>query len=177
MSLFGKLIPAWAIALAAALAGAALAAGVQQLRLYSAEAEHAQHREQQALVLANAEREARAAMAGLEATRKTLADKVAEIDTRISMERLDAVHQTETRLRGIAAGTIRVRYVAAACPASGSDVPDHTGPAGMAHGAGIELSAAAGQDVLVLRQSLTDDAAQIRGLKAYARVCQERNSP
>jgi len=165
MKLLGWIVPTWLVALLAALAGAAAAGWVQQLRIDGADAAHTR-------ALLEAERKASTAKDKLEETRKTLADVVAAIDTRITKERADAAKQTEDRLRGVAAGTVRVRYVAAKCPAAsaGGDVPAAAGAASVVDGEGVELSPKAGQDVLLLRQSLSDDAAQIDGLKAYIRV-------
>lgn len=169
MRLLGWLVPTWLIALVAALAGAATAGWVQQLRLDGADAAHAR-------ALLAAERKASNARDKLEETRGTMAARVEEIDQRIARAREDAVHETENRLRAVASGAVRVRYVAAKCPAlGGGDVPAHASAPGVADGAGVWLAPDAGQDVLVLRQSLIDDAAQISGLQAYIRVL--RNPP
>ncbi|MDR0273877.1 MAG: lysis protein [Burkholderiaceae bacterium] len=175
MNLLGWLVPSWAIALAAALAGAALGGGVQQLRIASLQTEHAQYREKQALALAAAEKAARLAQEDLQITRNQLTGTVAGIDQRMTKAREDAAKETETRLRGMAAGAVRVRYVAASCPNPGGAVPAAAASPGLADAAGIDLAPEAGQDVQLLRQSLADDAIQIGGFKQYARAVADYN--
>ena len=48
MNIFGRLIPGWAIALAAAIVGTLIAAGAQQMRVSALKAEHAEYRAEQA---------------------------------------------------------------------------------------------------------------------------------
>lgn len=94
---------------------------------------------------------------------------IADIDTRITKEVSDARKETEERMRGLIAGTVRVRYVKATCPSPGSDLSATPSPGGMGDGAGIELTPDAGRDVLVLRQALIEDRAKIEYLQGYVR--------
>jgi len=48
LNIFGRLIPGWAIALAAAIVGALIAAGAQQMRVSALKAEHAEYKAEQA---------------------------------------------------------------------------------------------------------------------------------
>ena len=98
MNLLGKLIPAWAIAIAAALAGAALAGGWQQMRLDSAQAEHARYREQ---VARNEKDSAEFALAQSEAWREIEKEHQDAIDqqTRKDAARLSAARADADRAR------------------------------------------------------------------------------
>ena len=50
MNLFGRLIPSWAIALAAAIVGALIAAGAQQMRVSALKTQHAEYKAEQAVL-------------------------------------------------------------------------------------------------------------------------------
>lgn len=169
-----SVLPAWMIALAAAGAGAALAAGAQQLRVAGLRAEHARYEARIEKEKSAAWEVANARKDELERLRAEKSELVAGIDKRVAMEREDASQETEARLRGIAAGTVRVRYVAAQCPAATrGDVPAAAGATGVVDAAGIELSPEAGIDVQLLRQSVRIDSVQIEGLKEYIRKITE----
>ena len=75
------------------------------------------------------------------------------------------------RRPAVAAGTVRVRYVAARCPSP--DLPATTATGSVGDGAGVELAPAAGLDVLDLREALIRDRAKIDYLQAYIRKITE----
>ena len=169
MTLLGRLIPSWALVLAGAALGAALAGGAQQMRVASLQAEHAEYRATAAKAEADARAEALEAQQALYAQRDAHAAEIAAFETRIVKEKKDAVDENTRRMRAVAAGTVRVRYVAAKCPAPSADLPTTAGTGGMGDGAGIELPAAAGLDVLHLRRALIEDRAKIEYLQGYIR--------
>ena len=172
MNFFGRLIPWWAFVAAGAVAGALLAGMVQQLRVAGIKTEFADYKTAQAELWRQQAEMTNKVKDAVEAERQAKAADVAALDTRIAKEREDASAETERRLRGIAAGTVRVRYVAGSCPAA-SPVPATASAPGVADEPGVGLSPEAGQDVLLLRQSLAEDRAQIAGLKDYIRAaCQ-----
>ena len=115
--------------------------------------------------------EARATLQAVNTWRESQRTLVEAIDARITQEVSDARSETERRLRGIAAGTVRVRYVAARCPSP--DLPATAATGSMGDGAGVELAPAAGLDVLDLREALILDRAKIEDLQAYVRKITE----
>jgi hypothetical protein len=167
MNLFGRLIPPWAVLLVGAALGAALAGGVQQLRVANMQSEHAEYRATAAQAEADARAEALAAQKALYDQRDAHAAEIAEIESRLLKEKNDAVAENTRRMRAVAAGAVRVRYVAAQCPSP--DLPTAATPGSVGDGAGIELAPAAGLDVLDLREALIRDRAKIEYLQGYIR--------
>jgi len=168
-----KLIPTWPFVVAALaaglIAGLAVGAYAQQIRIANLNAAHAveaQQRADEALAVANANARLKDAVHDWRQKQGAL---IADIDARITQEVSDARKETETRLRGLAAGTVRVRYVNATCPGPSSDLPTAPSTSSVGNGAGIELAADAGRDVLVLRQALIEDRAKIEYLQGYIR--------
>jgi prophage endopeptidase len=168
-----KLIPTWPFVVAALaaglIAGLAVGAYAQQIRIANLKAAHAveaQQRADEALAVANANARLKDAVHDWRQKQGAL---IADIDARITQEVSDARKETETRLRGLAAGTVRVRYVKATCPGPSSDLPTAPSTSSVGDGAGIELTPDAGRDVLVLRQALIEDRAKIEYLQGYIR--------
>lgn len=164
-----KLIPTWPFVIAALLIGLAVGAYAQQIRIANLKAAHAveaQQRAEEALAVSQANDRLKDAVHDWRQKQDAL---IADIDTRITKEVSDARKETETRLRGLAAGTVRVRYVKASCPGPSSDLPATPSTSSVGNGAGIELAADAGRDVLVLRQALIEDRAKIEYLQGYIR--------
>ena len=93
------------------------------------------------------------------------------MDARITKEVTDALAENNRRRPAVAAGTVRVRYVAARCPSP--DLPATAATGSVGDGAGVELAPAAGLDVLDLRESLIRDRAKIDYLQAYIRKITE----
>ncbi|THJ32415.1 hypothetical protein E8K88_12000 [Lampropedia aestuarii] len=112
-------------------------------------------------------------IASIATMRVRMGELVAGIDARVSMEVRNALDENERERSGVAAGTVRVRYVAASCPratSANNGVPEAASTSGLDDGAGIELSREAGQDVLALRAELIRDRAKITGLQEYIRA-------
>ena len=86
----------------------------------------------------------------------------------------DAIAENNRRRPAVAAGTVRVRYVAARCPRP--DLPATAAAGSVGDGAGIELAPAAGLDVLDLREALIRDRAKIEYLQGYVRKITEPSS-
>mgnify|MGYP003412659069 CR=1 FL=1 len=97
------------------------------------------------------------------------------LDARITKEVSDALAENNRRRHAVAAGTVRVRYVAARCPSP--DLPAASATGGVGDGAGIELAPAAGLDVLDLREALIRDRAKIEYLQGYIRKITEPVPP
>ena len=93
------------------------------------------------------------------------------MDARITKEVSDAVEENNRRRSAVAAGTVRVRYVAARCPSP--DLPATSATGSVGDGAGVELAPAAGLDVLDLREALILDRAKINYLQGYIRKITE----
>ena len=93
------------------------------------------------------------------------------MDARITKEVSDAVEENNRRRSAVAAGTVRVRYVAARCPSP--DLPATAATGSMGDGAGVELTPKAGLDVLDLREALIRDRAKIDYLQGYIRKITE----
>ena len=93
------------------------------------------------------------------------------LDARITKEVSDALAENNRRRHAVAAGTVRLRYVAAPCPSP--DLPATSATGGVGDGAGIELAPAAGLDVLDLREALIRDRAKIEYLQGYIRKITE----
>ena len=97
------------------------------------------------------------------------------LDARITKEVSDALEENNRRRSAVAAGTVRVRYVAARCP--GPDLPATAATGSVGDGAGVELAPAAGLDVLDLREALIKDRAKIEYLQGYVRKITEPAPP
>ena len=93
------------------------------------------------------------------------------MDARITKEVSDAIAENNRRRAAVAAGTVRVRYVAASCPSP--DLPATAATGSVGDGAGVELTPKAGLDVLDLREALIRDRAKIDYLQGYIRKITE----
>ena len=93
------------------------------------------------------------------------------MDARITKEVTDALAENNRRRPAVAAGTVRVRYVAARCPSP--DLPATAATGSVGDGAGVELDPKAGLDVLDLREALIRDRAKIEYLQGYVRKITE----
>lgn len=131
-------------------------------------AEQAKQRAEEARAVAEATDKLRAAV---HAWRDTQAAFLSTLDDRITKEVSDAIAENNRRRPAVAAGTVRVRYVAARCPSP--DLPATAATGSVGDGAGIELAPAAGLDVLDLRGALIKDRAKIDYLQGYIRKITE----
>jgi len=127
-------------------------------------AEQAKQRADEARAVAEATDKLRTAV---HAWRDSQTAFLSTLDARITKEVSDAVEENNRRRPAVAAGTVRVRYVAARCPSP--DLPATAATGSVGDGAGIELAPAAGLDVLDLREALIKDRAKIDYLQAYIR--------
>lgn len=128
--------------------------------------EQARQRAEEARAVAEATDKLRTAV---HAWRTAQAEHLSTLDARITKEVTDALAENNRRRSAVAAGTVRVRYVKATCPGPSSDLPTAPSTSSVGNGAGIELAADAGRDVLVLRQALIEDRAKIEYLQGYIR--------
>ena len=131
-------------------------------------AEQAQQRADEARAVAEATDKLRTAV---HAWRTAQAEHLSTLDARITKEVSDAIAENNRRRPAVAAGTVRVRYVAARCPSP--DLPATAATGSVGDGAGIELAPAAGLDVLDLREALIRDRAKIEYLQGYIRKITE----
>ena len=131
-------------------------------------AQQAQQRADEARAVAEATDKLRTAV---HAWRTAQAEHLSTLDARITKEVLDAVEENNRRRPAVAAGTVRVRYVAARCPSP--DLPATAATGSVGDGAGVELAPAAGLDVLDLREALIKDRAKIEYLQGYVRKITE----
>lgn len=96
---------------------------------------------------------------------------VAAIDQK-SKEKDDALRQNEALRRDVAAGTRRVRVAGSCVAAGGGDVPPTSTAPGLDPAPTVELTAAAGQDVLDIRAGIITDQHALTALQEYvATVC------
>ena len=131
-------------------------------------AEQTKQRADEARAVAEATDKLRTAV---HAWRAAQAEHLSTLDARITKEVLDAVEENNRRRAAVAAGTVRVRYVAARCPSP--DLPATAATGSVGDGAGVELAPAAGLDVLDLREALIRDRAKIEYLQGYVRKITE----
>ena len=140
MNLFGRLIPTWVIALAAALVGALIAAGAQQMRVSALKTEHAEYNaEQAALWRKQADLTAEAHKLALEADRAAIqreheltatielnAKEAKNAQTRIAADRDRALTSERSLRKQLDAIAQRYRALVAAgadSPAAGQQPP------------------------------------------------------
>ena len=136
-------------------------------------AKQAKQRAEEARAVAEATDKLRTAV---HAWRDTQAAFLSNMDARITKEVSDAIAENNRRRAAVAAGTVRVRYIAARCPSP--DLPATAATGSVGDGAGVELAPAAGLDVLDLREALISDRAKIEYLQGYARaVAQPSSNP
>ena len=131
-------------------------------------AKQAKQRAEEARAVAEATDKLRTAV---HAWRDAQAAYLSTLDARITKEVSDAVEENNRRRPAVAAGTVRVRYVAARCPSP--DLPATAATGSVGDGAGIELTPKAGLDVLDLREALIRDRAKIEYLQNYIRKITE----
>ena len=131
-------------------------------------AEQAKQRAEEARAVAEATDRLRTAV---HAWRDSQTAFLSTLDARLTKEVLDAVEENNRRRAAVAAGTVRVRYVAARCPSP--DLPATAATGSVGDGAGVELAPAAGLDVLDLREALIRDRAKIEYLQGYVRKITE----
>ena len=127
-------------------------------------AKQAKQRAEEARAVAEATDKLRTAV---HAWRDAQAAFLSTLDARITKEVSDALAENNRRRPAVAAGTVRVRYIAARCPSP--DLPATAATGSVGDGAGVELAPAAGLDVLDLREALIRDRAKIDYLQAYIR--------
>ena len=131
-------------------------------------AEQAKQRADEARAVAEATDKLRTAV---HAWRDAQTAFLSALDTRINKEVTDALAENNRHRHAVAAGAVRVRYVAARCPSH--DLPATTATGSVGDGAGIELAPKAGLDVLDLREALIRDRAKIDYLQGYTRKITE----
>ena len=133
-------------------------------------AKQAKQRAEEARAVAEATDKLRTAV---HAWRDAQTSFLSTLDARITKEVSDAVEENNRRRAAVAAGAVRVRYVAARCPDPGPDLPAAASAGGVGDGAGVELTPKAGLDVLDLREALIRDRAKIDYLQGYIRKITE----
>ena len=131
-------------------------------------AEQAKQRADEARAVAEATDKLRTAV---HAWRGAQTSFLSTLDARITKEVSDAIAENNRRRAAVAAGTVRVRYVAARCPRP--DLPATAATGSVGDGAGVELDPKAGLDVLDLREALIRDRAKIEYLQGYVRKITE----
>ena len=131
-------------------------------------AEQATKRAEEARAVAEATDKLRTAV---HAWRGAQTSFLSALDSRITKEVSDALAENNRLKSPVAAGTVRVRYVAARCPSP--DLPATAATGSLGDGAGVELTPKAGLDVLDLREALIKDRAKIDYLQAYVRKITE----
>ncbi len=131
-------------------------------------AEQATQRAEEARAVAEATDKLRTAV---HAWRDAQTAFLSNLDARITKEVSDAVEENNRRRAAVAAGAVRVRYVAGRCPSP--DLPTTAAAGSVGDGAGIELAPKAGLDVLDLREALIRDRAKIEYLQGYIRKITE----
>ena len=131
-------------------------------------AKQAKQRAEEARAVAEATDKLRTAV---HAWRDAQAAFLSTLDARITKEVSDALAENNRRRAAVAAGAVRVRYVAARCPSP--DLPATAATGSVGDGAGIELTPKAGLDVLDLREALIRDRAKIEYLQNYIRKITE----
>ena len=131
-------------------------------------AEQAKQRAEEARAVAEATDKLRTAV---HAWRDAQTAFLSTLDARITKEVSDAVEENNRRRPAVAAGTVRVRYIAARCPSP--DLPATAATGSVGDGAGVELTPKAGLDVLDLREALIRDRAKIDYLQGYVRKITE----
>ena len=112
--------------------------------------------------------QARQALEKQQTTQKALA----ELDTKATKEKANALAENEKLRADVAAGDRRLR-IAGRCSSSGINLPDATSTASLDDDGTIELAGAAGRTVFDIRAGIIKDRAALKGLQEYSReVCQ-----
>ena len=106
----------------------------------------------------------RQALEKQQATQKALA----ELDTKATTEKADALAENEKLRADVAAGDRRLR-IAGRCSAGSSNLPDTTSTARVDDGGTVELTGAAGRTVFDIRVGIIKDRAALKGLQEYVR--------
>ena len=95
----------------------------------------------------------------------------ADIDTKATKEKANALAENEKLRADIAAGDRRLR-IAGRCSTSSGNLPDTTSAARLDDGSTVELTGAAGRTVFNIRAGIIKDRAALTGLQDYFReVC------
>ena len=95
----------------------------------------------------------------------------ADIDTKATKEKANALAENEKLRADIAAGDRRLR-IAGRCSTSSGNLPDTTSAARLDDGSTVELAGAAGRTVFDIRAGIIKDRAALTGLQDYFReVC------
>lgn len=96
----------------------------------------------------------------------------ADIDTKATKEKANALAENEKLRADIAAGDRRLR-IAGRCSASSSDLPNTASGARVDDGETVELAGVAGRTIFDIRAGIIKDRAALKGLQEYVlRVCQ-----
>ncbi|WP_202988130.1 lysis system i-spanin subunit Rz, partial [Pseudomonas typographi] len=97
---------------------------------------------------------------------------LADLDTKRTKEKADALAENERLRRDVADGNRRL-HVAGTCRSGGGNVPQATSTTSVDDAGTVELSATAGQDLLDIRAGIIADQAALKAAQAYIRdVCQ-----
>ena len=95
----------------------------------------------------------------------------ADIDTRTTKEKMNALAENEKLRADVAAGDRRLR-IAGRCSADSSNLSNPTSSARLDDGGAVELAGAAGRTVFDIRAGVIKDQAALKGLQQYVReVC------
>lgn len=159
--------------LALAFAGVLALAGWFYMGMQHAQTALAQNKQASAETLTKIANLTSAALQEALATAKARDEALAKIDKLATEGKDHELQQNEAIRAAVRAGTQRLR-IAAVCPASGStgDVPQASSAGGVGPASTVELTSAAGQDVLDIRAGIISDQAALKYLQQYAvEVC------
>lgn len=90
----------------------------------------------------------------------------ADIDSKATKEKANALAENEKLRADIAAGDRRLR-IAGRCSASSSDLPNTAGGARVDDGGTVELAGVAGRTIFDIRAGIIKDRAALKGLQEY----------
>ena len=111
--------------------------------------------------------QARQALEKQQAIQKALA----ELDTKATKEKMNALAENEKLRADVAAGDRRLR-IAGRCSADSSNLSNPTSSARLDDGGAVELAGAAGRTVFDIRAGIIKDRAALKGLQEHLqRVC------
>nr|WP_257622887.1 lysis protein [Pseudomonas sp. NKUCC02_KPG] len=112
--------------------------------------------------------QARQALEKQQAIQKALA----ELDTKATKEKMNALAENEKLRADVAAGDRRLR-IAGRCSAYSSNLSNPTSSARLDDGGAVELAGAAGRTVFEIRAGIIKDRAALKGLQEHMlMVCQ-----
>ena len=165
-----KILPTWPLLLAALVAGAALGAGLQQIRVANARSTLAETKQKNAEVLVDLAKKTSDARAKILASIKNKQDELAALDSKYQGNIANASKINAELRADVRAGTRRLRVIGAYCQPSTPAVPATSAASSVGTG-DPELDPTVRENILNLKQEIEKVTNQVCYLQEYAASC------